>query len=111
MRRTQTTVTARQRGAAFIAAIVLLIPVVPAYATDSASSSDPSPSTVKDLPDVSALEVDDPISPAELEDLRYYADQEGLPLEQVIDQFGWTDNFAVAVTSIQQRHPEAFAGR
>jgi hypothetical protein len=101
---------ARQRAAAFIAAIVLLIPVVPAYATDGASSSDPSPSTVKDLPNVPALEVDDPISPAELDDLRYYADQEGLPLEQVIDQFGWTDNFAVAVTAIQQRHPEAFAG-
>ncbi len=63
-----------------------------------------------DLPDVAAPQIDDPISKAELEDLKTLASQEGTSLQDAIDRYAWNDNFALAVSIVREKHPEALAG-
>ena len=55
-------------------------------------------------------EIDDPPSPAELEDLQFIADQKGISLEEAIDRYAWNDNFSLAVSRIREASPETFAG-
>lgn len=54
-------------------------------------------------------EIDDPISEAELQDLKFIAGQEGISLQDAIDRYAWNDNFALAVARIREASPEAFA--
>ncbi|MFA5056209.1 MAG: hypothetical protein WC562_08620 [Dehalococcoidia bacterium] len=54
-------------------------------------------------------EIDDPISDAELRDLKSVASQEGISLQEAIDRYAWNDNFALAVARIRGACPEAFA--
>jgi hypothetical protein len=91
--------------------IIVLALVTPApfasAETATASADDPA---FTDLPDVAAPRIDDPISEAELEDLKTLASQNGLSLEDAIDQYAWTDNFALAVSTVRDEFPKAFSG-
>jgi streptogrisin C len=64
--------------------------------------------TPADLPDVAEPQIEDPISAAELEDLKFVARQEGTSLQAAIDRYAWNDNFALAVASIREESPDAF---
>jgi hypothetical protein len=72
----------------------------------------PVPKRVPDnqVPEVAPPKVDDPISDAELRDLQAVASQFGISLQAAIDRYAWNDNFALAVASIREAFPEAFAG-
>jgi hypothetical protein len=67
-------------------------------------------STTDHLPEVAPPAIEDPISDAEMEDLRTLADQRGVPLRDVIDRYAWNDNFALAVQMIRETTPEGFTG-
>lgn len=54
--------------------------------------------------------VDDPVSEAELQDLRTIADQSGISLQAAIDRYAWNDNFALAVAGVREAFPKDFAG-
>ena len=55
-------------------------------------------------------EIDDPPSPAELEDLQFIADQKGISLQEAIERYAWRDNFSLAASRIRDAAPETFAG-
>ena len=61
-------------------------------------------------PEVAPPEIDDPPSDAELSDLQAVADQRGISLQAAIDRYAWNDNFALAVATIREAAPGAFAG-
>lgn len=63
-----------------------------------------------DLPDVPAPKIDDPVNAAELDDLRTFANQEGMSLQAAIDRYAWNDNFALMVGSLRDETPMAFTG-
>lgn len=94
----------RRRGLAAVAVLMLL------GAPPAAQGSPVETLAPTDLADVAQPRVDDPISEAELEDLKFLASQEGMSLEAAIDRYGWNDNFALAVATIRETSPEAFTG-
>ncbi len=94
----------RRRGLAAVALLMLL------GAPPAAQGSPVETLTPTDLADVAQPRVDDPISEAELEDLKFLASQEGVTLEAAIDRYAWNDNFALAVATIREAAPEAFTG-
>ena len=61
-------------------------------------------------PVLSPPEIDDPPSPAELEDMQFIADQKGISLQEAIDRYAWQDNFSMAVSRIREATPKTFAG-
>ena len=61
------------------------------------------------LPEVAPPEIDDPPSDAELQDLQTAADQDGISLQEAINQYAWRDNFALATSRIREAAPEDFA--
>ena len=61
-------------------------------------------------PESSPPEIDDPPNAAELEDLQFIADQEGISLQEAIDRYGWHDNFSLAASRIREAAPDTFAG-
>ncbi|MDE2718618.1 MAG: S1 family peptidase [Chloroflexota bacterium] len=63
-----------------------------------------------EMPDVAAPEINDPISAAELEDLKAVASQYGISLQAAMDRYGWNDNFGLAVAKIREAAPDAFTG-
>lgn len=63
-----------------------------------------------DLPDGPQPQIDDPISDAELQDLKTIASQSGMSLQSAIDRYAWNDNFALALASVREVSPQAFAG-
>ena len=65
---------------------------------------------VADLPDVPAPKIGDAPNDAELEDLQFIADQEGISLQTAIERYGWQDNFSLAVAQIQEAVSVAFVG-
>ena len=71
---------------------------------DGAGVEDPPP------PEAPPPQIDDPPSNAELEDLQAVADQYGITLHEAIDQYGWHNNFSLAVAKIREAAPGAFAG-
>ena len=97
----------RQRGLAAIVALVLM-GAAPVAQADQGSPVEGLPPT--EVPDVAQPQIDDPISEAELEDLKFLASQEGMSLKAAIDRYGWNDNFALAVATIREASPEAFTG-
>jgi streptogrisin C len=101
-----------QRVAVLIAVIAIAMPWAPVSAgEESGGEADSLRNPVlQDLPDVPAPQIADPISEAELTDLKSYARQEGLSLEFVIERYGWADNFALAVDKLREEHPDAFSG-
>jgi hypothetical protein len=72
--------------------------------------ADDSDGAVFDLPDVAAPQIGDPPNAAELEDLQTLADQRGVSLQEVVDRYGWNDNFALAVGEIRRVASAAFTG-
>ena len=62
------------------------------------------------LPESAPPEIDDPPSDAELDDLQFIADQEGISLQEAIDRYAWHDNFSLTTSRIREADPEAFAG-
>lgn len=63
-----------------------------------------------DIPDVAAPGVFDGPNAAELRDLAYIADEQALPLDQVIGRYGWGRNFSMLVGLIARSHPLDYAG-
>lgn len=99
-----------QVAIAILMALVTTVPVAQAQDGVESERLASTDLTLTDLPDVAAPKIDDPISEAELEDLQTFAIQEGMLLEEAIDGYAWRDNFAVAVNTVQQEYPGAFAG-
>lgn len=96
----------RRHGLSVIVALALITGGCAVRAEDSArGESLPLP----DLPDVAQPQIDDPISGAELEDLRTVANQKGMSLQAAIDRYAWNDNFALAVSKIRDASPGALS--
>lgn len=55
-------------------------------------------------------QIEDPVSDAEMVDLRFIAQQEGISTGDAIERYGWNDNFSMAVDKIRQLHPGSFSG-
>lgn len=47
------------------------------------------------------------VSDAELEDLRFFAEQEGVPLEEMVTRFAGVSEFTASVNDLRAKHPEA----
>lgn len=62
------------------------------------------------LPDVAAPTIGSVPNAAELEDLQFIADKEGISLQTAIARYGWHDNFSIAVAQISEAVPDAFTG-
>ncbi len=62
------------------------------------------------MPNVAAPEINDPVSAAELEDLKAVASQYGISLQAAMDRYAWNDNFGLAVAKIREEAPTAFTG-
>ena len=62
------------------------------------------------LPEAPPPGIEDPPSEAELDDLQFIANREGISLQEAIDRFGWHDNFSLAVSKVRDAAPAAFAG-
>jgi streptogrisin C len=107
MRPNKRKATARQWAAVFIVVLALMTPAPLAKADQGSSAEDPG---LLDLPDVAEPQIDDPISEAELEDLKALASQKGMSLQAAIDRYAWTDNFALAVKTVREEYPESFSG-
>lgn len=97
-----------RRGGLLVVVILALMTAVPVAQADEAVVGERLPLT--DLPDKAQPQINDPISDAELEDLQAIADQKGMSLQAAIDRYAWNDNFALAVASVREAHPEAFTG-
>ena len=65
---------------------------------------------VAEMPDVAPPKIGDAPNDAELEDLQFIADQEGISLQTAIERYGWRDNFSLAVQEIQEAVSVAFVG-
>ena len=61
-------------------------------------------------PEAAPPEIADPPSDAELDDLQFIANQEGISLEEAIDRYAWRDNFSLAISKIREAAPGSFAG-
>ena len=72
--------------------------------TPGAGGEEPAP------PEASPPEIGDPPSPEELSDLQAIADRKGISLQEAIDQYGWHDNFSLAVSRIRAVTPGTYAG-
>lgn len=97
-----------KRGGLAVVVVLALMMAAPIAQADQPSSSEGLALT--DLPDVAAPQIDDPISVAELEDLKTLASQQGMSLQDAIDRYAWNDNFALAVSDLREKYPDAFAG-
>lgn len=94
--------------------MIAALALMPAAASASGGAAD-QPSVgeglpLTGLPDVAAPLIDDPISDAELEDLKAVASQKGMSLQAAIDRYAWNDNFALAVSTVREASPETFTG-
>ncbi len=97
-----------RRGGLSVVVILALMTAVPVAQADEAVVGERLPLT--DLPDVAQPQINDPISEAELEDLKALASQKGMSLQAAIDRYAWNDNFALAVATVRETHPEALTG-
>ena len=65
--------------------------------------------TVPSLPDAPPPGIEDPPSDAELNDLQFIANREGISLQEAIDRYAWHDNFSLTVSRIREVAPTSFA--
>jgi hypothetical protein len=49
-------------------------------------------------------------TPAEREDLEFLAEQEGIDLDEAIERYGWHPCFSEIASSLEEGHPDDFAG-
>lgn len=94
-----------RRGGLSVVVMLALVTAAPVTQADNAVGAASLP-----IPDVARPQIDDPISDAELEDLRALASQQGMSLQAAIDRYGWNDNFAIAVSTVREASAEAFTG-
>ena len=94
--------------------VVFLLAVGLLTATAAAAQTSPdrilTEAALLSLPEVAPPDINDPVSEAEMQDLRTLADQSGMSLQAAIDRYAWNDNFALAVAAIREAFPEAFTG-
>ncbi len=95
----------KQGGVAVVVVLALTTAVPVAQAADGVGGERLPPT---DLQDVAQPQINDPISEAELADLKTLASQDGVSLQAAIDRYAWNDNFALAVASVREASPEAF---
>ena len=88
--------------AMFMLGILGTVPVDVVHAQDSGGEGTP-------VPEAAPPEIDDPPSDAELQDLQFIADQDGISLQEAIDRYAWRDNFSLATSRIREAAPEDFA--
>ena len=92
------------------ATLAIAGPSAQGAAAASAVTDAPVDVATRDLPDVAAPKVGDPISDAEMRDLETVAEQSGASLDEVIERYAWNDNFALAVDQLRKAAPADFAG-
>ena len=63
--------------------------------------------TARGDPPVEATDRSNVSGPAELNDLQFMADQEGITLDEAIEMYAWRDDFSRLVTAIQEEHPDS----
>lgn len=85
-------------------AALLTLGVFPAYAAPSLSGSGES------LEIGSAEELDCDPTPAELEDIEFIAEQDGIPLDEAIARYGWQSCFVEVTSYLQDTHSDVYAG-
>ena len=61
-------------------------------------------------PEQTPTKIDDPPSDAELQDLQFIADRDGISLQEAIDRYAWHDNFSKMASTIREVAPQDFAG-
>lgn len=89
-------------SALLVLSALLTSTVSVAHAQEAGDEGTPPPEAVPP-------EIDAAISDAELSDLQAVASQYGISLQEAIDRYGWHNDFASAVSKIQEAAPEAFA--
>ena len=86
---------------AFGALITMTVGVV--HAQDAGDVGTPPP-------EQTPTKIDDPPSAAELEDLQFIADRDGISVQEAIDRYAWHDNFSKMASTIREVAPQDFAG-
>ncbi|MCI0677761.1 MAG: hypothetical protein L0Z63_01770 [Actinobacteria bacterium] len=61
-------------------------------------------------PASAAPTVDCEPGPAALEDIATLAEQQGIPMDEAIERYGWQEGFAEVASQLRTAHPESFAG-
>ena len=61
------------------------------------------------MPEAPPPGIEDPPSDAELNDLQFIANREGISLQDAIDRYAWHDNFSLTVSRIREVAPTSFA--
>ena len=90
-----------------VAFLVVLIVVLSAWGGRGAGSATPSQSAA---PSVEELVEQFGVTPAELEDIRFVADEEGWTLAEALDRVAWQQGFAMFVQELREAYPGEFAG-
>ncbi len=81
---------------------LLLVAIIAVVSAFLIAASEDSPTVTADHPSVN--------SPAELDDLQFMADQEGITLEESIARYAWGDDFSESVGTIRDNDPSSIAG-
>jgi hypothetical protein len=85
---------------------LLIFGVLPAYAASATNLAGASETV-----DVGSLdEIDCEPSPAELEDIAFIADQDGIPLDEAIARFGWQGCFGEVTGYLREVYSDQYAG-
>jgi hypothetical protein len=84
---------------------VEIVVTQPPWAVGSTESTEQG-----DLPDVEPPEMFDPPTDAELSDLQFIAERDGISLEEAVAAYGWRRGFSQLVQEIAVWHRKSYAG-
>ena len=91
-------------------AIVTVMCMVFSLQVGAASEQVAATTEIQTLNEAAIPQVNDPISPAEMQDLSLTAKQNGISLSEAIARYAWNDNFAFAVARVREMYPASFSG-
>ena len=77
----------------------LLLAIIAAVSAFLIAANNDSPAAATDHSNVSG--------PAELNDLQFMADAEGITLDQAVEMYAWRDDFSRMITAINKEHPDS----
>lgn len=81
-----------------------------AFIAGAGAQAPPETRAEEEMPNVPEMGLLDEPNEAELADIAVMAEAEGIEMDEAIKQFGWQDNFALAVAQIHKKNPRDFAG-
>jgi len=81
-------------------AVLLALGAIPAYAAPTGLGG------VVEAVDVTDCE----LNPAELEDIAFIAEQDGIPMDEAIARYGWQSCFGEVTTYLSETYPDRYAG-